>query len=280
MGSRDRPIGGSPEGYKLALARSFSRTSATHDAAAPLFAHFGSLLVNNLALERGDRVLDVACGTGATLLPTAEIVGREGHVVGVDLAEGMIDRLRATIADLGLTNAEAHVGDGENLQFDDGSFDGVICAFGLFFFADPSAALAEFRRVLRPNGVLGITTFARQGSDSMDTVWRLIGAHVPVPRAAKRELRFDTPDTLLDALGAAGFAEIDVRHAPYDLEFEKIGDWMAWLRSMEFGDYVEMMSVEGIAGLSASASVVLAAHANDAAVVMPMDGLITRARRP
>jgi ubiquinone/menaquinone biosynthesis C-methylase UbiE len=280
MDLRHRPTGASTDTYKLELSKSFSRTSATHDAAAPLFAHFGSLLVSSLPLKRGDRVLDVACGTGATLLPTAEVVGREGHVVGVDLAQGMIDRLRATIAELGLANAEAHVGDGENLLFDDASFDGLICAFGLFFFADPSAALAEFGRVLRPGGVLGITTFARQGSDSMDAVWRLIGAHAPVPRPAKRELRFDTPDTLFHALKAAGFVEIDVQHASYDLAFEELDDWLAWLRSMEFGDYVEMMNAEATARLLASASAAFAAHGNGPAVVMPMDGLITRALRP
>jgi ubiquinone/menaquinone biosynthesis C-methylase UbiE len=93
----------------------------------------------------GDRVLDVATGTGEAAVAAISLVGEAGVVVGADISPAM---LRAALSRLP-PSYRAIVGDGQALAFRDASFDGVICQLGLMFFPDPARGLAEFRRVLR-----------------------------------------------------------------------------------------------------------------------------------
>ena len=168
--------------YKEAIAAVFTATSASHDTVGTVFSHFGSLLADRVDLQVGDRVLDVAAGTGATLFPAARRIAGQGRVVAIDLAPGMVDQLSAAIAAGGLTNAEALVADAEDLPFSDESFDAVLCGFALFFFPDTTRALREFRRVLRGAGRLALSTFTREGSASIAGVWERLAPFVAPPQ--------------------------------------------------------------------------------------------------
>ena len=264
---------------KQALADLFSGTSPTHDAVGGLFAHFGSLLVERAQLSPGHRVLDVAAGTGASLVPAARRVGSSGHVIGLDLAPGMVDRLRDVLGQHRIQNAEALVGDAESLPFQDEHFDAVLCGFGLFFFPDPDRALAEMRRVLRPGGVLAVSTFTRTGSDSMDAIWGLLAAFVPVPTPAERERRFDEPGRLLNALSRAGFEEADVEPSPFELVFPDIDTWFSWLRSMEFGQHLARMTPTMLRQFRQSASIKFSARPDGSEIRLRMDAYFTIGRK-
>ena len=109
------------------------------------------------ALKPGERVLDVACGTGVIARLAAEQVGTTGTVTGIDVAPDMIDVARATPAPAG-TPIDWHVGDATTLPFDDNTYDAVLCQMGLMFMADRAAAVAEMRRVLVPGGRVVINT--------------------------------------------------------------------------------------------------------------------------
>jgi ubiquinone/menaquinone biosynthesis C-methylase UbiE len=263
---------------KQRYARLFSRTSKVHDSVGGLFAHFGSLLVERAELKPGDRVLDIAAGTGASLVPAAQRVGPTGRVVGVDLAPGMVDRLRDVIEAAQVGNAEALVADAEELPFRDDSFDAVLCGFGLFFFPDPLCALTEARRVLRAGGVVALSTFTRDGSASMDSIWQRIADHIPVPPPADDEVRFHEPAQLLGALAAAGFlgAESDV--APFDVVLANVDAWLGWLRSMEFGQYVERMGPARLERFRRAAEAEFAGETGAPQIRFKMDALLTRAR--
>jgi ubiquinone/menaquinone biosynthesis C-methylase UbiE len=97
-------------------------------------------------------VLDVACGTGLVTLPAARAVGRGGQVIGVDIAERMVEALRARAAAAGLSHVEAARMDAEQLALPDGCVDVALCALGLMYLPDPAQALREVKRVLRPGG--------------------------------------------------------------------------------------------------------------------------------
>jgi ubiquinone/menaquinone biosynthesis C-methylase UbiE len=265
---------------KQALADLFSGTSATHDAVGGLFGHFGVLLVEHARLSPGDRVLDVAAGTGASLVPAAQRVGANGHVIGLDLAPGMVDRLRDLIARLGIKNAEAVVGDAESLPFESERFDAVLCGFGLFFFADTDRALAEIRRVLRPGGQLAISTFTRAGSDSMDAMWARLAAFMPVPPAADRERRFDEPRHLLNTLVRAGFKDGQVEPSPFELVFPDIDTWLSWLRSMEFGQHLARMTPAMLEQFRQSAASDFFQQTGGPGVRLQMDAYLTHGRKP
>src|SRR5215208_1955697 len=115
-------------------------------------AHLAAKLVDVAALRPGERVLDVACGTGIVTTLAAERVGADGVVAGVDINPGMLGVARsAARPQLGIDWYEAGA---EALPFQDGTFDVVLCQMGLQFFPDKLAALRQACRVLVPGGRL------------------------------------------------------------------------------------------------------------------------------
>jgi SAM-dependent methyltransferase len=112
-----------------------------------LFGEWAPRVCAAAAVGPGDRVLDVACGTGVAAREALARVGANGSVTALDANAGMLDvavRLGGAI--------DYRQGTAESLPFADGSFDAVLCQFGLMFFSDRSAALREVRRVLAPSG--------------------------------------------------------------------------------------------------------------------------------
>ena len=100
----------------------------------------------------------------------AERVGSTGRVVGIDLAEEMIRILQDHIEQAALPNVEVRITDAEKLDFPDTTFDAVLCGYAIFFFPNVLQALVEFRRVLKPGGLLAVST---QGT--ADERWRWWG---------------------------------------------------------------------------------------------------------
>lgn len=131
----------------------------TFDAWAPLYdaTHAWTLPKRRearlaLGLRPGDRVLDLACGTGLNLPHPSSLVGESGRVVGVDLSSRMLEIARRRIARHGLGNAEVREGDAARLPFPDASFEAVLCTFALNIIPDYRRAIAEGLRVLAPGG--------------------------------------------------------------------------------------------------------------------------------
>ncbi len=119
-----------------------------------LFQNWADHVAEAAQLQPGQRVLDVACGTGVLSHEAAARVGERGSVVGLDANPGMLAVARRRHA--GMTWQE---GQAEALPFKDASFDAVISQFGLMFFADRVGALREMRRVLRPGGRLAVAVW-------------------------------------------------------------------------------------------------------------------------
>lgn len=116
-----------------------------------LFQQWGRRVAAEAGIEPGERVLDVACGTGVLACAAAEIVGPGGAVVGLDPNEEML-----AVARRKSVRVEWQVGRAEALPFPDESFDAVVSQFGFMFFEDRRAALREMLRVLRPGGRLAV----------------------------------------------------------------------------------------------------------------------------
>jgi SAM-dependent methyltransferase len=111
-------------------------------------------------LRHGERVLDVACGTGHVTRAAAAAVGSTGAVTGVDIAPDMIDVAKSVAAPRG-AHIDWQIGDAAALSIPDASVDVVLCQMGLMFMADRAAAVSEMRRVLRPSGRVAINTPGR-----------------------------------------------------------------------------------------------------------------------
>jgi SAM-dependent methyltransferase len=145
----------------------------------------------------GERVLDLACGSGNAALAAAR---RYCEVTGIDYVPTLIERARQRAVAEG-TKVELETGDAQSLRFADGSFDVVLSAFGVMFAPDQERAARELLRVCRPGGRIGLAAW-------MPDSWGddLIGAHtryLPSPPGLASPLRWGTEVGLTDLFGAA-----------------------------------------------------------------------------
>jgi SAM-dependent methyltransferase len=111
-------------------------------------ADFGRLVLAEADARPGEQVIDVGCGTGGTTAVLAGAVGANGHVLGVDVSEPLIEAARAR----GVGNATFVVGDATTHPFKAASADLVFSRFGVMFFGDPVRAFSNLRRALKPSG--------------------------------------------------------------------------------------------------------------------------------
>jgi ubiquinone/menaquinone biosynthesis C-methylase UbiE len=116
-------------------------------------------MLEALAPEPGQTILEVAAGTGETGFAAASALGPDGRLISTDFASEMVAAAKVESARLGLVNVEHRVMDAEQMDLEDGSVDGVLCRWGYMLMADPGAALAETRRVLRPGGRLAFSVW-------------------------------------------------------------------------------------------------------------------------
>lgn len=146
------------QAQKARIAGLYNTVAAQYDQIGPaVFTHFGQCITELAHIYPGARVLDVATGRGANLFAAARQVGETGQVVGIDLAEKMVEATAAHAAHLGLKNVRVMQMDAEHLTFEDAAFDRILCNFAIFFFHHLEQTLSGFQRVLCPQGKLAMT---------------------------------------------------------------------------------------------------------------------------
>ncbi|MFP8952185.1 class I SAM-dependent methyltransferase [Natrialbaceae archaeon A-arb3/5] len=124
----------------------------------PIFAPWADRLIETVEVREGDRVLDVACGTGIVARHAASRVDTSGSVVGLDSNDGMLAVAAEATAEV-QPSIEWRQGDATDLPFSDEAFDVVCCQQALQFFDDPGAAVEEMRRVLTPGGRIALSSW-------------------------------------------------------------------------------------------------------------------------
>ena len=202
----------------------YGAAAAGYDEAfARVTRSFVPTLLKAARIGPGHRVLDVATGTGIAAQAAASLVGRAGLVIGGDISSAMLDVARSNLKDLPiiLETLDAHA-----LPYEDGRFDAVICQLGLMFFADPAGALAEFHRVLRPNGWTAVSVATTPERSLFARVGAVIGRYVP-EKADQLNRFFALPERHhLDALlRGAGFHEVCVQLETRGIQFSSFDDY-------------------------------------------------------
>jgi SAM-dependent methyltransferase len=173
---------------------------------------WGEETVRRAGVAEGDRVLDLCCGAGASVVPAARAAGPSGRVVGVDITAPLLALARDRAAREGLDNVELVRADATDTGFDDGSFDDVVCVFGVFFVADMPAFVAEMWRMVREGGRLAVTTWGPGWLEPASSVfWERVQAVRPdLHRAFNPWDEITSPDALAALLADGGVPRAEV----------------------------------------------------------------------
>lgn len=193
--------------FKQHLVDYFNQRSSSYDEGDfhPQHAH---RLVEYAQIQSGQNILDAATGTGMVAIEAAQIVGSEGHVVGVDISDEMLKQAKQKSKALSLNNIEFIIADAESLDFSDQSFDQILCCSALAYLRNISATLRQWYRLLKPQGQIGFSGFS-------DTSFVAGTVLINVARKHGIELIFNQPtgttEKCSQLLKEAGCEEIEVK---------------------------------------------------------------------
>ncbi|MEM6590220.1 MAG: methyltransferase domain-containing protein [Pseudomonadota bacterium] len=192
---------------------------------APVLDH----LLEVAALQPGERVLDIGCGTGLSTMMAAQAVLPGGHATGADIAEQMLVKARSQAAEL--TNVEFLCADAQTHRFEVAAFDAVISRFGVMFFADPAAAFANIARAVKPGGRMVFMTW----SGILENPWFMVprdvavarlGAVEPTPPNAPGPMGLADREYTADLFSKAGLTDVRISPVKMDLTPPGTAEWM------------------------------------------------------
>ena len=173
------------------------------------------LVLQGADLAPGQKVLDLASGSGEPALSVARAVAPNGRVVATDMVPEMLSAAREHASAMKLSNIEFQVADAEQLPFRDGEFDRITCRFGLMFFPDARKALSEHRRVLKPGGRISYVVWGPMEENPLFSVMLTpFLKHVSMPAPppdAPGVFRYADEQKLAGTIYAGGFHEVQTQ---------------------------------------------------------------------
>jgi SAM-dependent methyltransferase len=197
-------------GWEEAAAGWTRRAEGIRAFGAPVSAW----MLDAVSLQPGERALELAAGLGETGMMAAEQVAPMGGVIISDQAESMLAGARARAQELELSNIEFQVLNAEWLDLPVASVDAVLCRWGYMLMADPAAALAETRRVLRPGGRLAFAVWDAIERNPWAAVPGLVlrerGLQPRAPEGTPGPFVLGDPARVTELLESAGFAEVEL----------------------------------------------------------------------
>lgn len=220
----------------------------------------GQLLIADLAVRSGQRVLDVGCGTGMLAAHVAALVGPDGSVDGLDplpLRVQLAQRRRRANLRLGVGKVE------DLSRFARNSFDVVYLNSVMHWLENKGAALAEIQRVLRPGGKLGFTIATQERPHSFEAVRGRAFERAGLGSGA--ELEPGTPHRLTrkqarELFAASGFRELQLVIRSFTDRFDSVDDVLAFNRASSFGNHLAGLRVEQLQRLRDALAIELEPH--------------------
>jgi SAM-dependent methyltransferase len=195
----------------------------------------GDWMVEKLDPKPGQTILELAAGVGDTGLAAAAKMG-EGRLISTDFSEEMVAAARERSRELGLENVEHRVMDAEKMDLESDSVDGVLCRWAFMLMADPEAAFAEARRVLRQGGRLCFAVWAgpeRNPWASIPGVTLVERGHLPPPEpGAPGIFSMSEPDRIRGLVEGAGFGPPTIEEVPIAFPFETFDRYWRYITEL------------------------------------------------
>jgi len=190
-------------------------------------------LIGELGPQPGETVLELGAGTGETGFEAAAILGEGGWLISTDFSAKMVEVARRRGTERGLGNVEYRAIDAERIELDSGSVDGVLCQSTYMLVADPAAALAETRRVLRPGGRLALSVWGVPERNPWASIGGMIlveRGHIPPPEPeAPGVFSMASEERTRALLAGAGFGSVRTEEVPVRFAFRNLDDYEQWV---------------------------------------------------
>lgn len=229
---------------KQKVAAGFNLASVGYDRQAVRFLALTARRLVELAdIKSQETILDVATGTGAAAIAISPIIGANGRVIGIDLAQDMLAVAQRNITTAGLHNIELQLGDGEHLSFSNNSFDKVICASGIFFLPDMLTGLRDWLRVTKPGGIVAFSSFGESAFNPMREMYadriQKYGVELQKSRGMQR---LNTTEKCSILMQEAGFGDFAIRPEQLGYYLRDVDDW--WDIIMHTGFRHSLLQIE------------------------------------
>jgi SAM-dependent methyltransferase len=190
-------------------------------------------LIRELGPQPGDTVLELGAGTGETGFEAAATLGDDGRLISTDFSSEMVEVARRRGTQLRLGNVDYRVIDAERIELDSGSVDGVLCQSTYMLAAEPAAALAETRRVLRSGGRLALSVWGAPERNPWASIGGMIlveRGHMPPPEpGAPGVFSMASEERTRALLNDAGFSSVRTEEVPVRFGFPDLDDYEQWV---------------------------------------------------
>lgn len=200
----------------------------------------GEWLVDKVAPQPGQTILELAAGPGDTGFVAARLVGEGGRLISTDFSPNMVDVAAARARSIEVSNAEFRVMDAEDIDLGDDTVDGILCRFGFMLMLDPQAALAECRRVLRPGRRLAFAVWTGPEKNPwvaiIGMVLRQQGYEPPGdPFGPGGIFSMGSEEQVRKRVTRAGFEEVETEEMEVHWRFEDFAGFWTFLTELAGG---------------------------------------------
>ena len=169
-------------------------------------------------IKKGDRIIDIACGTGLVSFPAAEQTADRGFVMANDISDKMVETGTAIAKERKLSNISFQRMDAEELDVEDNSFDIALCALGLMYFPDPLKAIKEMYRLLKPGGHAVVAVWGRRKNCGWAEVFEIVDRRV-ASEVCPMFFNLGNEGTLQQYMKAGGFKNISMERINTVLDY-------------------------------------------------------------
>lgn len=270
-----------PQTIKARITNTFDLIAEGYDNPCQRFFPFAADYMMSLAQPKpGDRVLDIATGTGMAAIAAAQAISPDGRVQAIDLAKNMLSKAQRNVSKHALNNVDFHVMDAEQLEFRANYFDLISCAFGLFFFTDTAQALRSWLRVLKPGGRIIFTSFSQNTFQPLAGWFReaIEASGHPFPEPAwQRLVQAQQCQTLVEQAGYC-HAQVTTKQMGYHLASEN--DWWEILWNSGFRGILNLLTAQQLADLRLQHLEQVAGMKTDDGIWLDVEVHYTQAEKP